>query len=264
MKEIILVQGSRDWLRWRHDGIGGSDTAALFGLDPYGKTPRTLYMEKVAPFIESVATEQEHLRAGHETEAMIRAMHEFDTGEDLPPACFEHPEFPFVRVSLDGWSVRLNEPIEVKMVAAAAMGTPIPDHHMIQCQKELLVTCASKMTYIRHCRATGQTEKIPVLPDLDMQRDILRADWKFWEAVQQRQIPDYIDADWFPDEAVALVMGVNEWKAATVTRDKKAARGWLLDYVQRPRTLCSGVKIQKHPYTERVWAAKPGGDDDNG
>lgn len=259
---IILIQGSRDWLKWRHDGIGGSDTAALLGLDPYGKTPRTLWWDKTTPFADAKPDELEHLRAGHEIEAMVRAMHEFDTGEDWPAACFEHPEFPFMRVSLDGWSDTAHEPIEIKMVAQAAIGTPIPPHHMVQCQKELLVTASSAMTYIRHCRSTGQTEQIRVVEDKELQVQILQADWKFWEQVQQRSIPDYIDADWYPEESVSMVIGVDEWKAATTTRARKEARGWLLDAVTRPRTLCSGVKIQKHPYTERVWAVKPGVSDD--
>lgn len=254
----IMQQGSLEWLKWRHEGIGASDTAALLGLDIYGKTPRTLYLDKTAPMAEASQDTAEHLRAGHEIESMVRAMHEFDTGEDFPPACFEHPEYPFIRASLDGWSDKLKEPIEIKMVAQAAMGTPVPPHHMVQCQKELLVTGASAMTYIRHCRSTAQTEKIRISEDRTIQRDILAADWKFWDAVQRRTAPDYIDADWVPSDDPALMVGVDDWKAAQTTKDKKNARGWLLSAVDRPRTLCGGVKIQRAPFTERVSLVKVG------
>ena len=41
-------QGSIPWLRWRHDGIGGSDAPALMGENPW-RSAKALFAEKVAP-----------------------------------------------------------------------------------------------------------------------------------------------------------------------------------------------------------------------
>lgn len=249
MTPIILIQGSPEWLRWRHEGIGASEVAALLGKDPYNKTPRILYEEKIKPLAEATAAlEAEHLRQGHEVEAMVRAMHEFETGEDWPAACFEHPEYPFIRASLDGWNGK--KVAEFKMVAGEMMGKPVPEHHVIQCQTQLLVTATDIATYVRHCRSLGVTERIEVAEDRTMQRDILAVCWQFWDDVQNKRPPAYIDADWVPDES--LVEAVAVWRGCTTTRDKKNARAQLISMVQTPRAICQGVKIQRAPFGERV------------
>ena len=247
MKPIILIQGSPEWLKWRHEGIGASEVASLLGLDPYNKTPRMLYEEKIKP-LAPAATELEHLRQGHEVEAMVRAMHEFETGEDWPGACFEHPEYPFIRASLDGWNGK--KVAEFKMVAGEMMGKPVPEHHIVQCQSQLLVTATDSVTYVRHCRSLGLTEKIEVPEDKQIQIRILSVCWQFWDDVQNRKAPAYIDADWVPDESLAEA--VEYWRSCTTTKEKKVARAELLAASKTPRAICSGVKIQRAPFGERV------------
>ena len=49
---VELKQGSPEWLEWRHNGIGGSDAAAVMGENPW-KSARALRREKTAPPRES-------------------------------------------------------------------------------------------------------------------------------------------------------------------------------------------------------------------
>lgn len=254
---LILIQGSPAWLKWRHEGIGASEVASLLNCDPYFKTPRMLYEEKIKPLVEA-ASEAEHLRQGHEVEAMVRAMHEFETGEEWPATCFEHPEYPFIRASLDGWNGK--KVAEFKMVSNLAMGTPVPRHHLIQVQTQLLVTATDIATYVRHCRALGVTEKIEIPEDRTIQRDALAACWDFWDRVQSKRPPDYTDADWIEDLELSSL--VAEWLAAGTTKEKKNIRGELLAQTKTPRAICNLVKIQKAPFKERVWTT--GGSDDQG
>ncbi len=249
-----LLQGSPSWLKWRQDGIGASDSAALLGVDPYGMTPRKLYFEKIEPLARSSDLEPEHLRAGHEIEAMVRATHEFDTGEDWPSACFEHPEFNFIRASLDGWNG--TTVLEIKLVMGAVIGTPVPPSHMAQCQHQMLVTGSEKVIYIRHARSTGKTEKIEIVSDRNMQRDILSACWKFWESVTLKNPPDYTGEDWVPDEREELRELVRGWVDAKTTKEKNAFREKMLAITRTPRTQCGPIKIQKAPFQSRVWAPK--------
>lgn len=246
---IILIQGSPEWLKWRHEGIGASEVASLLGVDPYNKTPRILYEEKIRS-LAPVATELEHLRQGHEIEAMVRAMHEFETGEDWPAVCFEHPEYPFIRASLDGWNG--SKVAEFKMTTGEMMSKPVPEHHIIQCQSQLLVTATEVATYVRHCRNLGATEKIEIAEDKHIQVRILAACWDFWDRVQTKRPPDYIDADWVPSEDAFLLEIVATWRSCTTTKDKKSARAQLIGMIQTPRAVCAGVKIQRAPFGERV------------
>jgi putative phage-type endonuclease len=247
-----LIQGSPEWLSWRREGIGASDSASLMLVDPYGGTPRRLYESKIG--VETCAPELEpaHLRAGHEIEAMVRAMHEFSTDMEWTPACFEHPEFPFIRASLDGWNN--GHIIEIKLVSATAMEAAIPDHHMVQLQHQMLVTGADSVTYLRHARSTGTTEKIEVPANPTMQRDILTACWKFWACIQEKTPPPYSEADWVPDESEETRALVREWAIAETTLAKKKIRESLLAITKAPRVQCGPLKIQKHPFKERVWS----------
>ena len=45
--EDITKLTEKEWKEYRYQGIGGSDTAAVFGISPW-KTARDLYEEKVS------------------------------------------------------------------------------------------------------------------------------------------------------------------------------------------------------------------------
>ena len=151
---------------------GASEAAVLLGHDPYGKTPFKLWQLKLGLDTKSGGPEALFQR-GHETETMVRAAYEFETGLDFGPACFEHSEFPFIRASLDGWNDAEKRGIEIKMVGKEAIKLPPPLHHLIQVQHQMLVTGTSSWVYIRHCE--GETKVEVIQEDLTMQRDILAA-----------------------------------------------------------------------------------------
>lgn len=200
-----MEQGSNEWLAWRRLGIGASESAVLLGLDPYGKTPYKLWLEKKGAPAEDTEAMPGLFQRGHETEAMVRAGLELETGVDYPPALFEHTEFPFIRASLDGWADKeaaknacLPRGCEIKMVGNKAMAEPIPAHHQVQLQHQMLVTTEGEWLYLRHCE--GVTQRMVVKADKAMQSRILSACWTFWEQVQTGTAPAFTDQDWVPVE----------------------------------------------------------------
>lgn len=50
-KEVAAAEKRLDWLKERQKGIGGSDVAAILGVNPY-KTPLDVYYEKTAEIVE--------------------------------------------------------------------------------------------------------------------------------------------------------------------------------------------------------------------
>jgi putative phage-type endonuclease len=200
-----MEQGSNEWLQWRKQGIGASEAAILLGLDPYGKTPYKLWLEKQGAPAEDTEAAPGLFQRGHETEAMIRAALELETGVDYPPALFEHPEYPFIRASLDGWADEeaaknacLPRGMECKMVGIKALAEPIPPHHQAQLQHQMLVTAQDEWLYVRH--AEGTTQKFTVKADPRMQTQILAACWDFWDRVTTQIAPAFTDQDWVPVE----------------------------------------------------------------
>ena len=159
-------QGSIPWLRWRHDGIGGSDTPALMGENPW-RTARALFAEKVAPSRFGPAPpEPERIdlfagapRAlpplpdrryrsaasrGTALEPYARDLFNRHAGVETVPNCLESRDRPWQRVSLDGLCLRSNRVIEIKCGDKAyghseATGK-VPGYYIGQLQHILAVT----------------------------------------------------------------------------------------------------------------------------
>lgn len=250
-----MEQGSKEWLDWRRQGIGASESAALLGLCPY-KTARQLWNEKLTGSKdEGNAT---LFRKGHETEAAVRARLELTSGLEYPPALFEHPEFPFIRASLDGWC-KDAEPgkrgMEIKYVGKDV--NTIKPHHLIQVQHQMLVTGEPAWTYVM-CHE-GAPMVMTIKEDLGLQSKILSACWKFWDEIQRKAEPDAQARDWVPDHRSEMIAAVEDMREAKTTKARNEARERVLELARHPRSVCNGVKISIDP--ARVTFPKPGGAD---
>ena len=132
-------QGSIPWLRWRHEGIGGSDAPALMGENPW-RSAKALFAEKVAPSRYGAerpappktvvadlfaaapapkppAPEQRSRSAasrGTALEPYARDLYNRHVGGDLVANCLQSRDRPWQRVSLDGLCLKTNRVLEIK------------------------------------------------------------------------------------------------------------------------------------------------------
>lgn len=192
-----MIQGSPEWLLWRKQGIGASESAAILGLCPYN-TPTDVFLNKTdraEAFEGNVATQR-----GQDLEGKARALYELISMEDMPPALAVHPTFDFMRASLDGYRSDGKKILEIKCPGAeshekAKQGI-VPDHYMIQIQHQLAVTGADSCDYFSYSYKDGSHALIEVLPDLEMQGRIIVANEKFWnENVLKDVAPPLTDRD---------------------------------------------------------------------
>ena len=101
----------------RKDSIGGSDIAVLLGLSKY-KTPYELYLEKRG-LLETTSDETPAQYWGSTLEAVIRSEFVKRHGlEVTQPEQFIHPEYPFLRGSVDGFIPSENAVLEIKTSSA--------------------------------------------------------------------------------------------------------------------------------------------------
>jgi putative phage-type endonuclease len=92
-----------DWLRWRRDGIGGSDIPALLGLSRYA-SPWSLWAEKVGLLEPSETTQRQ--RIGQVLEDAIAVLFHEATGlysVGSQTQC-RHPEHPVAQCTADGFA----------------------------------------------------------------------------------------------------------------------------------------------------------------
>ena len=187
------------WLEERRKGIGGSDIAAILGMNPW-KTAYQVYREKrkeVDPWVGNEATDW-----GKRMEPAIRQWYSDVTGRSvrLPDKILYHARYPFMLASLDGFTDD-GRVVEIKTARSGKdWGEPgtneIPDYYHLQVQHYMVVT-GFEVTDVPVSIAGGSPELYEVPHDRELQELIVDAAATFWQRVVDGNPPDavtYADA----------------------------------------------------------------------
>lgn len=245
-----IAQGTNEWLEWRRQGIGASDVAAILGVSPW-KTARQLWLEKTGR--EVVETSTHATQRGHWLEVKARAQYELLADCEMPPALVIHPQFPYMRVSLDGWNPELNRVLEIKCPGKAdheaALAGRVPEKYIAQLQFQLFVTGADTAHYFSFDGESGCI--VEVKADAELQRTIRDAVIDFWTRnVQQDLEPDPAARDWIHVTEHEAVRLFSEYRRITVEIQTLEARAAELkkEILSRysslhPRLKCAGVEM---------------------
>lgn len=93
------------WLEERKKGIGGSDAAAILGLNPY-KDNIKLWEEKTGRRQAEDISEKEYVKYGTNAEDLLRELFKLDYPKyevrHDENTIIKHPKYPFLFASLDG------------------------------------------------------------------------------------------------------------------------------------------------------------------
>lgn len=149
MKTHSLLQGSPEWLAFRHQHFGASEAAAMLGLSTKMTRTELLHMKHVGSakvFSEYVQTNI--LDRGHEVEALARPIVEKLIGEDLyPVTCSDG----LLSASCDGLTMDETKGWEHKQwnkaLAEAVVAQELPEEYMPQPQQCMLVTGANEWIF---------------------------------------------------------------------------------------------------------------------
>src|SRR6267142_895625 len=181
--ETELQEARTAWLEERRTGIGGSDAAAILGLNPYA-TALDVWLDKKGIKIPG-RPGREFLWWGQALEAIIRRRYEETSGIRLvkPEAMLRHPQHDCLIASPDGLAVDgtrgwEGKPANVRM--AAQWGEPgtdeIPQAYLIQCCHYMLVT------------QRGRWDVSALLGGSDFRTYAIHADDDLLESIRQRLV----------------------------------------------------------------------------
>ncbi len=136
----------------RAQGIGGSDMAAVLGIDPY-KTRYQLYLEKIGADLAPVADSLTTLRGNllEDPIAQLYIAKKRTQGEPIKlrrrNQTFRHPDYEFLLGHIDRDVVGERRGVEIKQVSwrmarewGADGSDQVPDHYLVQINHYLLVT----------------------------------------------------------------------------------------------------------------------------
>ena len=197
-----MEQHSNNWYDWRDAGLGSSDAAVILGISPY-KTRYKLWEEKC-----KIAKKKEGnkwaMDRGNEYEPIARATVEMKLNMDFPARLAEHPKFPFMRSSLDGYNAERSTILEIKVPGREdhemAKSGKAPDKYFAQIQQQFFVTGATDCVYYSYWINTKNSNDrddaiVWVKPDIPYIKKLFEECCKFWQLVQTRTPPEMVDDD---------------------------------------------------------------------
>ncbi len=195
MKANTLIQtlgmDRQEWLEWRRKGIGGSDAAAIVGLDRY-RSAFDVYAEKVG--LKTEEQQNEAMRQGKDLEAYVASRFEEATGKRVRRrnAVLQHPEHHWMLANIDRWVVGENAGLECKTTSVLnrtkfAQGE-YPPNYYVQCMHYMAVTGADRW-YLAVLVLNKAFYVFTIERDEAEIQTLIDAEKDFWENHVLKQIP---------------------------------------------------------------------------
>ena len=177
----------------RRAWVGGSDVAAILGLDPY-KSPLDVYLDKTQPLEDTRSTAAE---LGNLLEPAVIDYAEQELGPLVRGELVSHPDLPLA-VNLDARTLAEGEPVDAK-TSGLLSGRPVglwgapytdevPVTVLVQISTQLLCTEA-EAGYVAALLAGRGFTLYRVVRSPDLLDEIAAGVADFWEAVQKRRPP---------------------------------------------------------------------------
>lgn len=184
-------EGREAWLQERRKGIGGSDAAAILGLNPW-RSPFQVYLEKIGEAPEYEPGEPAYW--GTILEDIVAAEFTKRTGLKVQRVnkILWSSEHPFMLANIDRRIVGTHHGLEAKTTSAwnrdewSAEAAPI--QYVIQCQHYMAVT-GWPLWHLAVLIGGQQYLGTTVERDESLIADIIQAEAAFWECVQTRTPP---------------------------------------------------------------------------
>ena len=208
---VTLTQYSTkdEWLKARK-AIGGSDAAALVGLNPY-KTNIDLWREKTGRQKAPDISKEPFVKFGHDAEPHLRDLFALDFPQYevgyVENNMFLNDKYPFAHASLDGWLVDKETGrkgiLEIKTtnilqsMSWERWNDKVPDNYYCQVLWYLMVTEFDFVVIKARLRGEFRNEtritiRHYIIERSEVQEDIDEleaAGWKMWKAIQEDREP---------------------------------------------------------------------------
>ena len=194
MKKLVstLNLDREAWLKYRKQGIGGSDAGAVCGLNPY-RTAMQVYYDKTTDEVEEI--DNEAMRQGREFEDYVARRFTETTGKKVRKAnvMFYDEKNPFMLAAVDRMVVGENAGLECKTaspyMADKWQDGKIPMSYQIQCHHYMAV-CNADTWYIAVLIYGREFKYYRIERDEEMIADLIQIEKDFWEnCVVKGQIP---------------------------------------------------------------------------
>lgn len=189
-----------NWLESRKNGLGGSDCAAIAGLNKW-KSPLAVYLEKTGQYENNEINEAMQIGTEMEDWVTDKFVREFEkeTGNKVKiqrrNAILQHPEYPFMLANLDREIIDKNAGrgiLECKTASEYMLDQwtdeKIPDSYMLQVQHYLAVT-GYTWAFIAVLIGGNKFRYRYIPRDEELITYLIKIESDFWQLVEDKTPP---------------------------------------------------------------------------
>lgn len=193
--EQIKTEDREQWLEVRRTGIGGSDAAAVVGLNPW-RSPYTLWLDKMGRLPEKEITEA--IRQGTDLEEYVVDRFCEQTGKKVQRKnrVLRNEKYPFALANVDRWIVGENAGLECKTTSTLDYKKfkdgEFPATYYLQCMHYMAVTGADKY-YLAILVFGKEFIVIEIERDEELIEDLMKSEEQFWNEYVLKKIPPPVD-----------------------------------------------------------------------
>lgn len=182
-----------EWTRLRSATIGGSDAAAILGLNPY-KSPYALWAEKTGKVIPEDISRKEAVRLGTDLEEYVAKRFTEATGKKVRRENYTvfRDDMPYAHANYDRLVVGERAGLEIKTTNALHLSKfkngEFPANYYCQCCHYLLVSGMER--WYLAVLVLGVELKVFTIERDEAELEALKeAEARFWESVQTNTPP---------------------------------------------------------------------------
>lgn len=208
-----------EWLAARRTGVGGSDVAAICGLDPW-RTITDVYDEKIGVAADKPPTPP--MLRGTYLEPVAADLYAERTGRSLRRQPLRrHPEYPWMIGNVDrqilAGTADVTETgiLEVKCPGVRAFSQVkahgLPEHYILQLQHYLAVYGYSWGSYALFSAENWELIHFDLEADAEIRDRLIELEHDFWH--------DHVIAEVRPEPAPVALPQLPEVKGEVITRD---------------------------------------------
>lgn len=204
---IPTLKMSREkWLRERKSHIGGSDAAAIVGLNEYS-SPVSVWGDKTNRLPE--AEDNEAMRQGRDLEDYVAKRFTEKTGKRVrrENAILINPDLPFAHANVDRMVIGEDAGLECKTTSSLNLrkfkNGEYPDRYYVQCMHYMMVTGAKKW-YLAVLVFGRDFYVYEIERDEDEIEALKESEAGLWGYVERDEMPP-ADGSAGTDEAIAAI-----------------------------------------------------------
>ena len=191
MIKEIAFNNHEEWLEIRKNYIGGSDAAAVVGLNSFS-SPYTVWADKLGKLPPK--EDNEAMRLGRDLEDYVAKRFTEQTGKKVRRKNFIlwNSDYPFAHANVDRLIVGENAGLECKTTSVLNLKNfkngEFPENYYVQCMHYMAVT-GYKKWYLAVLILGKEFKVFEIERDEDEIKALMKAEREFWACVEKGEPP---------------------------------------------------------------------------